>query len=113
MNRGLVHGAVVFPAALPRHKQGRIARGVKIVFRGFGYIIFTALALYFLLCLTYKRLYDDQHAPVRLRVATVTLQVDSDAAINRQKLVASVRAIKSEHPEAELIMFGEASLGRY
>ncbi len=113
MHRRVIPGVVRSPAASPRHKQGRITRGLKIVFRSFRYIIAIALALYFLLCLMYKRLYDDQHAPVRLRVATVTLQVDADPAINRQKFVASVRTIKREHPETELIMFGEASLGRY
>lgn len=113
MNRRLVPSVLRPSAALPRHQQGRMTRGLKIVFAGFRFIIVTALALYFLLCLTYKRLYDDQHAPVRLRIATVTLQVDTDPAINREKFLASVRAIKSEHPETELIMFGEASLGRY
>jgi predicted amidohydrolase len=58
-------------------------------------------------------LYDESHIARHLKIASVSMEADVDPAVNRQKMAALVQAIIQEHPNVELILFGEAILGWY
>jgi predicted amidohydrolase len=56
-------------------------------------------------------LYDEENPTRTLNVATVAMEVDRYPGKNRQKVVSFVHRIVREHPEVELLVFGEAILG--
>lgn len=58
-------------------------------------------------------LYDDAHIIERLKVVSVTMQVDVDPQVNRQKMIHFIRAARQSYPDVELVMFGESILGWY
>ncbi len=58
-------------------------------------------------------LYDDRGASRRLTVATVTMTCDPSPAVNLAKMTAYVRRIKADHPDVELVFFGETITGWY
>lgn len=58
-------------------------------------------------------LYDDQNAGRRLCVAAVSMRCDPALEVNREKMVAQIKTILAEHPDVDLIFFGEAVLSWY
>lgn len=58
-------------------------------------------------------LYNDKEADKRLRIATVAMQCDTESEVNRKKMVETINAIKHQHPDTDLIIFGETILGWY
>lgn len=46
-----------------------------------------------------------------LAIATTALHCDEDPETNRRRMASLVLAVKTEHPETRLILFGELSLG--
>jgi hypothetical protein len=42
-------------------------------------------------------LYDEDHIVKRLKIVSVSMQVDVDPGVNRQKMVAMVQTIREEH----------------
>jgi len=58
-------------------------------------------------------LYDEEHIVKHLKVVSVTMQVDVDPQVNRQKMVALVQAAMQAHPDVEVVLFGETVLGWY
>lgn len=58
-------------------------------------------------------LYDDRNAGRRLCIAAVTMRCNPDVEVNREKMAAHVDAILADHPDVDLIFFGEAVSGWY
>ena len=58
-------------------------------------------------------LYDESGTSSSLNVAGVAMTCDVEPAINRQRMLDAVRTVKAEHPDVDLIMFGEAITGWY
>jgi predicted amidohydrolase len=58
-------------------------------------------------------LYDDRNAERRLCIAAVTMRCNPVLEINREKMAAQVEAILADHPDVDLIFFGEAVSGWY
>jgi predicted amidohydrolase len=57
--------------------------------------------------------YDDADATRRLRVAAVSMTYELDPERNLEAMEGWVRSIEAEHPETDLVLFGETSLGWY
>ena len=57
--------------------------------------------------------YDDSEATRILNVAAVSLIVDSEPDVNRNKIITFIDKIVSEQPAVRLILFGETTLGYY
>ena len=58
--------------------------------------------------------YDDKNAPKHLNVAAVSIQPDkSDKTKSLENIRIMVEKIKNEHPEVQVIVFGELILGWY
>jgi predicted amidohydrolase len=57
--------------------------------------------------------FDDDAATRRLRVAAVSMTYDLEPARNLEAMESWVRAIDVEHPNTDLVLFGETSLGWY
>jgi predicted amidohydrolase len=51
------------------------------------------------------------HQAPCLTIATTAMHCEEDPAANREKMAVMVRAVKAEHPETRLILFGELCLG--
>lgn len=64
-------------------------------------------------CLTGSVSYDTTGASRQLNAASVAMQCDRDPTVNRQKMQDFVVRIVDGHPEVDLIVFGEMSLGWY
>ncbi len=58
-------------------------------------------------------LYDERAASKHLQVASVTMQCDLEPDRNRVRMAELVAAVVSQHPEVELVLFGETILGWY
>jgi predicted amidohydrolase len=58
-------------------------------------------------------LYDQEHIVKRLKIVSVTMQVDVDPRVNRQKMIAMLQTVRQAHPDVELVLFGETILGWY
>jgi len=58
-------------------------------------------------------LYNEQKADRHLNVASVSISCDRDPSVNRSAIVSSVNTVIKEHPETELVIFGEMILGWY
>lgn len=58
-------------------------------------------------------LYNEAKAEKHLTVASTAMACDRDAGSNRAKMAAAVEAIAQEHPDVELVIFGEMILGWY
>jgi predicted amidohydrolase len=58
-------------------------------------------------------LYDEAKATRQIKVACVAAACDRDAGENRAKMASTIAAIMQEHPDVELIVFGEMILGWY
>ncbi len=58
-------------------------------------------------------LYNEQKAVKHLKIASVAISCDRDPAVNRSKIVSTVDEIKKNHPDTELVVFGEMILGWY
>jgi predicted amidohydrolase len=56
---------------------------------------------------------DYSNAPVQLRVATVCTRSDPDPSVNKKNIIQFIDKIVLEHPDVQLIVFGELSLGYY
>jgi predicted amidohydrolase len=57
--------------------------------------------------------YDTTGSSARLNVASVAMSCDRDPDRNRQKIKGFIGEIVTEHPEVDLIVFGEMILGWY
>ena len=58
-------------------------------------------------------LYNEQKASRHLNVANVSISCDRNPSVNRAAIVNSVNTVIEEHPETELVVFGEMILGWY
>lgn len=58
-------------------------------------------------------LYDEEHIARRLKVVSVTMQVDVDPQVNRQEMAALVQAAWQAYPDVDVVLFGESILGWY
>jgi predicted amidohydrolase len=58
-------------------------------------------------------LYAEENATQSLHIAATAMQCDRDPVVNRSRIEATVEAILREHPETELIMFGEMLMSWY
>lgn len=58
-------------------------------------------------------IYDDSQASKFLNVVAVSLQVSQDKATNIEEIKRICKLAKEEHPDTELILFGESILGWY
>jgi len=60
-----------------------------------------------------KFLYDDINSDRRLHIAAVSMRCDRSVEVNRGKMAEQVNAIIAQHPEVDLIFFGEVVSGWY
>lgn len=58
-------------------------------------------------------LYDEENAKKRLKIATTAMQCDRAPAKNRERISSIIKQIMEEHPDIELVVFGEMILGWY
>jgi hypothetical protein len=58
-------------------------------------------------------LYDEEHIAKSLHIVSITMQVDVDPQVNRQKMAALVQAARQEYPDVDVVLFGESILGWY
>ncbi|MBN1580010.1 MAG: carbon-nitrogen hydrolase family protein [Anaerolineae bacterium] len=58
-------------------------------------------------------LHNEKAVTKRLKVATVAMQCHREPAANRSEIADQVEAIVEAHPDVELIVFGEMTLGWY
>lgn len=58
-------------------------------------------------------LYDESTATRRLKVAAVTMQCDTEPGKNLAKITQNIDTIMQQHPDVNLILFGEMILGHY
>ena len=64
-------------------------------------------------CLTGTVYYDTTGADIHINVASVTMQCDMEKKANLDKICYHIELICDEHPEVDLIFFGELILGWY
>ena len=58
--------------------------------------------------------YDDSGAPMRLKVAAVTIQPDKeDKAVTLERMSTMITEIRSDHPDIQVIVFGELIMEWY
>jgi predicted amidohydrolase len=57
--------------------------------------------------------YDDSDADLVLDIATTSMKVDADPAINRQAMLDRIEEIVSERPSTQIVVFGEVITGLY
>ena len=60
-----------------------------------------------------SKLYNEHQADRQLTIAAVTMRCQSDPAANRANLIEKVESIARDHPEVDLVFFGETVLGFY
>lgn len=58
-------------------------------------------------------LYDTRYISHTINVASISMSVDENSEKNRQKMVSLVHTTLQDHPDTELILFGEQILGWY
>lgn len=58
-------------------------------------------------------LYDEESSTKQLRIATTAMKCGRDLSDNRNRLSNNVHQIMNEHPDTELILFGEMISGWY
>ena len=58
-------------------------------------------------------LYDEAKSTRRMQVACIAAACDRDAGKNRAKMVSTIETVVHDHPDVELILFGEMILGWY
>jgi hypothetical protein len=56
-------------------------------------------------------LYNEKMAAKCLKVASTAMSCDRDPDVNRTRMVDTVETIIQEHPDVELLLFGEMILG--
>jgi predicted amidohydrolase len=62
---------------------------------------------------THTYLYDESKAAKRIKVASVAMACDREAASNRDRIISTIDAIMQTHPDVEMVIFGEMTLGWY
>jgi len=60
-----------------------------------------------------KWLYAEENATRSLHIAAATMRCDRDPVINRSRIETTVESILCQHPETELILFGEMLMSWY
>jgi len=58
-------------------------------------------------------LYAEENATKHLKIATTAMQCDRDPVENRKQISRKVDQIMREHPDTEIVLFGEMILGWY
>ncbi len=76
-------------------------------------IVLTIISAFLVVAKKSGWLYDEDNSVKRLKVASISMQVDLSPEVNRQKMIAMLQTVRQAHPDVEVILFGETILGWY